>query len=108
MDETLKSKLDEARERIQTKYARINSEIRASKEQKEAWLQDVDADEKDVAGSLTEEDREEVRTRIKELAPKAAVPVKPRVLDSNAPVQSIEWEIPDEYYFLRRLAQRWE
>lgn len=102
MDDALKFKLDEARERFQNERMTLRKQA-MSDEESERRTRAVEQAEQAFWQSLGEAGQEQVRERLKELQPKI-LPTHPRQLGSTAPAE-VEMGVMDEYFFLRRLAE---
>lgn len=101
MDDKLKRKMDDARERIQSKRVAITKE--ADPAMREQMITDVTQEERQLHQSLTDGEREQVEQRFQEVERQAAIPTRPRHPDSIKPAEAIPWQLNDEYYFLRRI-----
>ena len=107
MDEALKAKLDEARERMNSQQAGINSDRkhddRATREWARGKQRPANAERAQLRNSLTEEDRREIEERIQQLLDDnpALSPTNARTLDSKTEPPCVSLEVLDEYYFLR-------
>jgi hypothetical protein len=102
MDDKLKRKMDEQRERIQSERVAIANE--GDPRERERRTRIIEDEERHLAQSLSRDERTALEARLKELEPTAGLPTQPRTLDPNNPkVEGIPWQVNDEYYFLRRL-----
>jgi biopolymer transport protein ExbB/TolQ len=107
MDDTLRVKLDEARERMNSQQAGINTnrkhDDRAMREWARGRQRPANAERDKFRASLTDEDRSQIEERIEQL-----VHNNPTLSSTNAPTvgskteqPSVSLEVLDEYYFLR-------
>ena len=107
MDEALKAKLDEARQRISSQQAGINADRkhddRATREWARGKQRPANAERVQLRNSLTDEDRRQIEERIQQLLDDnpALSPTNARTLDSKTEPPCISLEVLDEYYFLR-------
>ena len=107
MDETLKAKLDDARERMNSQQAGINAdrkrEDRATREWARGKQRPANAVRALFRDSLTDEDRRQIEERIQQLLDDnpALSPTNARTLDSKTEPTCVSLEVLDEYYFLR-------
>jgi hypothetical protein len=110
MDEALKAKLDEARERMNSQQARINADRkndhRATRELARGKQRPVNAERAQFRNSLTDEDRSQIEERIQQLLDDnpALSCTNARTLDSTTEPSCVSLEVLDEYYFLRDIA----
>ena len=106
-DDSLKAKLDEARERMNSQQAGINSDRkhddRATREWARGKQRPANAERAQLRNSLTEEDRREIEERIQQLLDDnpALSPTNARTLDSKTEPPCVSLDVLDEYYFLR-------
>jgi hypothetical protein len=107
MDEALKAKLDEARQRMNSQQDGINADRkhdeRATREWARGKQRPANAERAQFRNSLSDEDRSQIEERIEQLVhdnPTLA-PTNARALDPKAEPPSVSLEVLDEYYFLR-------
>ena len=107
MDQALKTKLDEARSRMNGQQAGINvNRIHADPAMRE-WARGkqrpANVDRAQFRNSLTDEDRSQIEERIEQLVHDNPTlsPTNARPLPSKAEPPSVSVEVLDEYYFLR-------
>src|SRR6201987_3373747 len=107
MDEALKAKLDEARERMNSQQAGINADRkhddRATREWARGKQRPANAERTQFRNSLTDEDRRQIEERIQQLLddnPTLFV-TSATPLEAKAQPPSVSVEVLDEYYFLR-------
>jgi len=107
MDEALKAKLDEARERMNSQQDGINANRKHDDVAMREWARGrqrpANAERAQFRKSLTDEDRSQIEERIEQL-----VLDNPTLSSSNAQTldrktepPSVSVEVLDEYYFLR-------
>ena len=107
MDEALKAKLDEARERMNSQQAGINTDRkrddRATREWARGKQRPANAERALFRNSLTDEDRRQIEERIQQLLDEtpALSSTNARILDSKTEPPCASLEVLDEYYFLR-------
>jgi hypothetical protein len=107
MDEALKTKLDEARKRMNNQQAGINAnrkhDDRAMREWARGKQRPANAERAQFRASLTDEDRSQIEERIEQLVRDNPTlsPTNARALDSETEPPSISVEVLEEYYFLR-------
>src|SRR5205085_7915710 len=107
MDATLKAKLDEARERLSSQQARINTNRIHDDPARREWARGTqgpaNAERDRFRNSLTDEDRSQIEERLEQLLHDNPTlsPTNPRKLDSKTEPPSVPFEVLDEYYFLR-------
>jgi hypothetical protein len=107
MDESLKAKLDEARERMSSQQAGINANRKHNDPAMREWARGkqrpANAERAEFRASLTDEDRRQIEERIEQLLHEnpAVSPTNTRRLDSETEPPSVSFEVLDEYYFLR-------
>jgi hypothetical protein len=107
MDETLRAKLDEARERINSKQAGINTNRKHDDPAMREWARGkqrpANAERAQFRHSLTDEDRCQIEARIQQLVDDnpALSSTNSRTPDSKPEPPSVSVEVLDEYYFLR-------
>jgi hypothetical protein len=107
MDESLKAKLDEARNRMNSQQAGINANRKHDDPAMREWARGkqrpANAERAQFRNSLTDEDRNQIEERIQELLddnPALSV-ANAATLDSKIEPPSVSFEVLDEYYFLR-------
>jgi hypothetical protein len=106
MDAALKTKLDEARERMRRQQAGINENRKHDDPAMREWARGeqrpANAERAQFRASLTENDRSEIEERIEQLLQDnpALSPTSARPLDSKTEPPSVPFEVLDEYYFL--------
>jgi hypothetical protein len=106
MDEALKAKLDEARERMNSQQAGINANRKHDDPTMREWARGkqrpANAERAQFRASLTDEDRRQIEERIEQLLHDnpALSPTNARTLDSEGQPRSVPFEVLDEYYFL--------
>ena len=106
MDDALKPKLYEARARMSTQQAGINTnrvhDDPAMREWARGKQRPANAERAQFRASLTDEDRSQIEERIEQLVHDNPTlsPTNARPLTSKAP-PSVSVEVLDEYYFLR-------
>jgi hypothetical protein len=107
MDEALKAKLDEARERMNSQQAGINASRKHDDPAMREWARGkqrpANAERAQFRASLTDEDRSQIEERIEQLLHDnpALSPTNARALNSETEPPSVSAEVLDEYYFLR-------
>jgi hypothetical protein len=107
MDEALKAKLDEARERMNRQQAGINASRKHDDPAMREWARGkqrpANAERAQFRASLTDEDRSQIEERIEQLLHDnpALSPTNARALNSETEPPSVSAEVLDEYYFLR-------
>jgi hypothetical protein len=107
MDEALKAKLDEARERMNRQQAGINASRKHDDPAMREWARGkqrpANAERAQFRASLTDEDRSQIEERIEQLLHDnpALSPTKARALNPETEPPSVSAEVLDEYYFLR-------
>ena len=107
MDEALKAKLDEARERMNSQQAGINASRKHDDPAMREWARGkqrpANAERAQFRASLTDEDRRQIEERIEQLLHDnpALPPTNTRTLDSETEPPPFSFEVLDEYYFLR-------
>jgi len=107
MDATLKAKLDEARERLSSQQAKINTNRIHDDPARREWARGTqgpaNAERDHFRNSLTDEDRSQIEERIEQLLHDNPTlsPTNARTLDSKTEPPSVSLEVLDEYYFLR-------
>jgi hypothetical protein len=107
MDEALKAKLDEARERMNSQQAGINASRKHDDPAMREWARGkqrpANAERAQFRASLTDEDRSQIEERIEQLLQDnpALSPTNARALNPETEPPSVSSEVLDEYYFLR-------
>jgi hypothetical protein len=107
MDDALKAKLDEARERMSSQQAGINENRKHDDPAMREWARGkqrpANAERAHFRTSLTDEDREQIEERIQQLIDEnpALSPANAATLDSKIAPPSVSFEALDEYHFLR-------
>jgi hypothetical protein len=107
MDATLKAKLDEARQRMNSQQAGINANRKHDDVAMREWARGkqrpANAERARFRNSLTDEDRSQIEERIEQLVhdnPTLSFS-NARTRDSKTEPPSVSVEVLDEYYFLR-------
>ena len=106
MDEGLKAKLDEARNRMNSRQAGINADRKHDDAAMREWARGkqrpANAERAQFRDSLSDEDRSQIEERIEELVRDNPTlsPTNARPLDSKTKPPSVSVEVLDEYYFL--------
>jgi hypothetical protein len=107
MDETLRAKLDEARERINSKQTGINANRKHDDPAMREWARGkqrpANAERAQFRHSLTDEDRNQIEERIQQLIDDnpALSSTNAQTLDSKTEPPSVSVQVLNEYYFLR-------
>jgi hypothetical protein len=107
MDEALKAKLDEARQRMNSQQAGINANRTHDDSAMRKWARGkqrpANAERAEFRNSLTDENRSQIEERIEQLLHNNPTlsPANARALDSTTELPSVSVEVLDEYYFLR-------
>jgi hypothetical protein len=107
MDEALKAKLDEARERMNSQQAGINASRKHDDPAMREWARGkqrpANAERAQFRNSLTDEERGQIEERIEQLVRDNPTlsPANAQPLDSTRELPSAPAEVLDEYYFLR-------
>jgi hypothetical protein len=107
MDEILKAKLDEARERMNRQQAGINANRKHHDSAMREWARGkqrpANAERAQLRDSLTDEDRRQIEERIQKLVDDnpALWSTSLLELDSKTETLSVSLGVLDEYYFLR-------
>src|SRR5579859_4297897 len=107
MDDALKTKLDEARSRMNGQQAGINMNRTHADPAMREWARGkqrpANAERAQFRDSLTEGDRKQIEERIQQLLDKnpALSAANATTLDSKIEPPSVSFEVLDEYYFLR-------
>jgi hypothetical protein len=107
MDDALKAKLDEARERMNSQQAGINTNRKHDDPAMREWARGkqrpANAERAQFRDSLTDEDRRQIEERIEQLVHDNPTlsPTNARALDSETEPPSVSLGVLDEYYFLR-------
>ena len=107
MDEALKTKLDEARNRLNSQQAGINANRKHDDPAMREWARGkqrpANAQRAQFRASLTDEDRSQIEERIEQLVhdnPTLSC-TNARTVGSKTEQPSVSVEVLDEYYFLR-------
>jgi hypothetical protein len=109
MDEALKARLDEARERMNRAQAGINADRkhddRATREWARGKQRPANTERTHFRNSLTDEDRNQIEERIQQLLDDnpALSTTNARTPESKIEPPSLSRELLDEYYFLREI-----
>jgi hypothetical protein len=109
MDEALRAKLDEARERMNSQQDGINANRKHDDVAMREWARGrqrpANAERAQFRKSLTDEDRSQIEERIEQLVHDNPTlsSSNARTLGSKAEPPSVSGEVLDEYYFLRDL-----
>ena len=109
MDQALRAKLDEARERMNSHQAGINADRkdndRATREWARGKQRPANAERAKFRNSLTDEDRRQIEECLQQLLDEnpALSPTSAQPLDSATEPPSVSLEVLDEYYFLREI-----
>jgi hypothetical protein len=107
MDEALKAKLDEARQRMNSQQAGINASRKHDDPAMREWARGkqrpANAERAQFRVSLSDEERSQIEERIDQLVRDNPTlsPMNARPLDSKREPPSVSAEVLDEYYFLR-------
>jgi len=107
MDEGLKARLDEARERMNSQQAGINADRkhddRATREWARGKQRQANAERAQFKNSLTDEDRSQIEERMEQLLHDNPTlsPANARTVDPKKGPGSVSVEVLDEYYFLK-------
>jgi hypothetical protein len=107
MDATLKAKLDEARDRINSKQAGITENRKHDDPAMREWARGkqrpANAERAQFTNSLTDDDRSQIEERIEQLLHDNPTlsSTKARTLGSKTEPPCVSVEVLDEYYFLR-------
>jgi hypothetical protein len=110
MDEALKAKLDEARQRMNSQQAGINAERkhedRATREWARGKQRPANVERAQFRNSLTDEDRKQIEERIQQLLDDNPTLSRTNAstLDSKTEPPGVSLDMLDEYYFLRDMA----
>ena len=110
MNEILKAKLDEARERMNRQQAGINANRKHDDPAMREWARGkqrpANAERAQFRDSLTDEDRRQIEERIQKLVDEnpALSSTSSREMDSKSERPSVSLGVLDEYYFLRDIA----
>jgi hypothetical protein len=106
MNEALKAKLDEARERMNSQHAGINANRKHNDPAKREWARGkqrpANAERAQFRDSLTDEEHSQIEQRIEQLVHDNPTlsPTNTRALDSETQPSSVSVKVLDEYYFL--------
>jgi hypothetical protein len=107
MDEALRAKLDEARERMNSQQDGINANRKHDDVAMREWARGrqrpANAERAQFRKSLTDEDRSQIEERREQLVRDYPTlsSSNARTLGSKAEPPSVSGEVLDEYYFLR-------
>jgi hypothetical protein len=107
MDDALKAKLDEARERMSSQQAGINENRKHDDPAMREWARGkqrpANADRAQFRASLTDEERRQIEERIEQLVHDNPTlsPMNARAVEPKTEPPSVPFEVLDEYYFLR-------
>ena len=107
MDEALKTKLDEARNRMNGQQTGINTNRTHADPAMREWARGkqrpANAERDQFRNSLTEGDRKQIEERIQQLLDNNPTlsNASAATLDSKIEPPSVSFEVLDEYYFLR-------
>jgi hypothetical protein len=109
MNEALKAKLDEARERMNSQQAGINANRKHDDPVMREWARGkqrpANAERAEFRNSLTDEERSQIEERIEQLVRDNPTlsPANARPVGSTRELPSVSAEVLDEYYFLRNM-----
>jgi hypothetical protein len=109
MNEALKAKLDEARERMNSQQAGINANRKHDDPVMREWARGkqrpANAERAEFRNSLTDEERSQIEGRIEQLVRDNPTlsPANARPVGSTRELPSVSAEVLDEYYFLRNM-----
>ena len=107
MNDRLRAKLNEARERMKCQQAGINMNRKHDDPAMREWARGkqrpANAARAQFRAALTDEERRQIEERIEQLVHENPTfsPMSPRTLDPNTGPPSVPFEVLDEYYFLR-------
>jgi len=107
MDDALKTKLDEARNRMNSQQAGINANRKHDDPAMREWARGkqrpANAERAQFRNSLTEADRNQIEERIQQLLEEnpSLSSANAATLDSKMEPPAVSFEALDEYYFLR-------
>ena len=107
MNDHLRAKLDEARERMNSQQAGINANRKHDDPAIRQWargkLRPANAERDQFRASLTDEDLEQIEERLEELVHEnpALSSSTIRTVDSKTKPPSVSVEVLEEYHFLR-------
>jgi hypothetical protein len=107
MDDALKAKLNEARNRMNSQQAGINANRKHDDPAMREWARGkqrpANAERARFRKSLTDEERNQIEERIQQLLDDnpALSPANAATLDSKIERPSVSFEVLDEYYFLK-------
>jgi hypothetical protein len=110
MNEALRAKLDEARERMNSQQAGINADRknddRATRQLARGQQRPANSERTQFRNSLTDEDRRQIEERIQQLLDDnpALSPANALTLDSKTELPGVSLEVLAEYYFLKDMA----
>jgi hypothetical protein len=106
MDEALKAKLNEARNRMNSHQAGINANRKHDDPAMREWARGrqrpANTERAQFRASLTDEDRIQIEERIEQLVHDNPTlsPASARTLDAKTEPPSVRVEVLEEYYFL--------
>jgi hypothetical protein len=107
MDDALKAKLDEARNRMNSQQAGINTNRKHADPAMREWARGkqrpANTERAQFRNSLTDGERNQIEERIQQLLDDnpALSPVNGSTLDSKMEPPSVSFGVLDEYHFLR-------
>ena len=107
MDATLRAKLDEARQRMNSQQTGINADRkdddRATREWARGKQRPANAERARFRDSLTDEDRRQIEARLEQLLRDNPTlsPENARTAEPKKGLGSVSVEVLDEYYFLK-------
>ena len=107
MNDRLRAKLNEARERMKCQQAGINMNRKHDDPAMREWARGkqrpANAERAQFRAALTDEERRQIEERIEQLVHENPTlsPVSAGTLDPNTGAPSVPFEVVDEYYFLR-------
>jgi len=110
MNEALRARLDEARERMNSQQAGINADRKNDDQATREWARGkqrpANAERAQLRNSLTDEDRVEIEERIQQLLDDnpALSSGNARTLDSKTVPPGVSLEVLEEYFFLKDIA----
>ena len=107
MNDRLRAKLEEARERMNSQQAGINMNRKHDDPAMREWARGkqrpANAERAQFRAALTDEERRQIEERIEQLVHENPTlsPMSAGTLDPNTGAPSVPFEVLDEYYFLR-------
>src|SRR5579862_5347111 len=107
MDTTLKAKLDEARQRMNSNQTDINANRKHDDAAMRQWARGkqrpANAERAQFRNSLTDAHRNQIEERIQQLLEENPTlsPANAATLDSKMEPPAVSFEVLDEYHFLR-------